>query len=168
MPNDGQDAVTRAPADVPSSSSSSSRDSIRQPTALQYQSYIPIVSATAEEGSQSSESIQLSPNAEDCVQVINVSRAGRHVRNNSGNRTSGLMGVSTNLKPVYTNDGTEIPQYRMSRDISTLQEMVREWYEGLDGGPSVRQLEAQYGSKWRTKNDAERVFGPSQGDYQQD
>lgn len=158
LPNDGQDAVTRAPADVPSSSSSSSRDSIRQPTALQYQSYIPIVSATAEEGSQSSESIQLSPNAEDCVQVINVSRAGRHVRNNSGNRTSGLMGVSTNLKPVYTNDGTEIPQYRMSRDISTLQEMVREWYEGLDGGPSVRQLEAQYGSKWRTKNDAERVF----------
>lgn len=98
-------------------------------------------------------------------------RAETHGNSSSGNAGSELSGNSASssdqrlsiqnspdAKKVYSSDGSEIPQYRMSRTIATLQEMVREWYEGLDGGPSVRQLEAQYGSKWRTKNDAERVF----------
>ena len=50
------------------------------------------------------------------------------------------------------------PEYRMNRAISTIREMVQEWYEGIDGGPSVKSLEVKYGSKWRTKNDAERVY----------
>lgn len=53
---------------------------------------------------------------------------------------------------------SSVPQYRMNRNISTIHEMVQEWYHGINGGPSVYKLELQYGSKWRTKNDAERVF----------
>lgn len=64
----------------------------------------------------------------------------------------------SNIRNDRSIDSVGIPQYRMSREISTLPEMVQEWYEGLGGGPSIRQLEIKYGSKWRTKNDAERVF----------
>lgn len=81
-------------------------------------------------------------------------------------KTSNTTGVDSPVVNTYYSDirndraidSMEIPQYRMSREISTLPQMVQEWYEGLDGGPSIRQLEIKYGSKWRTKNDAERVF----------
>lgn len=54
--------------------------------------------------------------------------------------------------------GSVLPLYKMNRKTRNLQELVQEWYHGINGGPSVKALEAKYGSKWRTKNDAERVF----------
>lgn len=57
-----------------------------------------------------------------------------------------------------SDNGGALPLYKMNRKTRNLQELVQEWYHGINGGPSVKALEAKYGSKWRTKNDAERVF----------
>ncbi|KAK9473810.1 transcriptional activator of glycolytic enzymes-domain-containing protein [Dipodascopsis tothii] len=50
-----------------------------------------------------------------------------------------------------------VPQYRMSRSTVTVQDLWKEWENGLNGGPSVRTLEETYGTGWRNHS-AERKF----------
>jgi hypothetical protein len=38
----------------------------------------------------------------------------------------------------------------MSRTIQTIPELWREWTVGLQGQPSIEQLDALYGSSWRS------------------
>jgi hypothetical protein len=38
----------------------------------------------------------------------------------------------------------------MSRDIHSLDELWREYNEGVAGGPSIRSLEIDHGTKWRS------------------
>jgi hypothetical protein len=41
------------------------------------------------------------------------------------------------------------PIYVMSRTIKTIDQLWREWFEGLAPHPSIETLEARYGSAWR-------------------
>jgi hypothetical protein len=41
------------------------------------------------------------------------------------------------------------PQFSMSRDITTVQELWTEWHTGLHGKRSIQSLNHEYGSKWR-------------------
>lgn len=50
------------------------------------------------------------------------------------------------------------PIYVMNRQVNTVPELWKEWTVGLGGGPSIRQLEAQYGPSWRTSSSAANFF----------
>lgn len=43
----------------------------------------------------------------------------------------------------------QVPKYRLSRSISTLPDLWREWTIGVKGSPSIEELDRQYGTKWR-------------------
>ena len=47
--------------------------------------------------------------------------------------------------------------YRFNRTISTVGQVWQEYTRGLNGNPTVKDLEAEYGAKWRN-SDAERNF----------
>jgi hypothetical protein len=47
--------------------------------------------------------------------------------------------------------------YRMSRNITTVPLLWQEWTSGINGGPSIRTLEASYGTRWR-REQADRKF----------
>lgn len=49
------------------------------------------------------------------------------------------------------------PRYKLSRTISTVPDLWKEWTVGLGGGPSVQYLEDSYGARWRPSQE-ERVF----------
>ncbi|KAJ8099318.1 transcriptional activator of glycolytic enzymes-domain-containing protein [Lipomyces tetrasporus] len=67
--------------------------------------------------------------------------------------TNANANVMTNMEHL----DMVIPQYRMSRDVSTVPDLWEEWDRGLNGGPIVRELEEKYGTRWR-QNSAERKF----------
>ncbi|KAK9369575.1 transcriptional activator of glycolytic enzymes-domain-containing protein [Lipomyces kononenkoae] len=67
--------------------------------------------------------------------------------------TNGNANVMTNMDQL----DMVIPQYRMSREVSTVPDLWEEWDSGLNGGPVVRELEEKYGTRWR-QNSAERKF----------
>ena len=46
-----------------------------------------------------------------------------------------------------------VPQYKLSREISTVPDLWREWTVGLAGLPSVEELDRRYGSKWRPRGE---------------
>jgi hypothetical protein len=52
---------------------------------------------------------------------------------------------------------SEPPRYQLSRTITTVPELWREWTAGLGGYPSVQSLEDRYGAAWRPSQ-KERVF----------
>ncbi len=47
------------------------------------------------------------------------------------------------------------PAYKLSRDVYTIPDLWKMWTEGLGGMPSVQELDAQWGHRWR-QNAAER------------
>lgn len=49
------------------------------------------------------------------------------------------------------------PLHQMSRTISTVPELYREWMFGLGSAPAIQALENAYGAKWRPSQ-AEKVF----------
>jgi hypothetical protein len=51
----------------------------------------------------------------------------------------------------------EPPAYRLSRTVSTIPDLWKEWTVGLGSGPSVQSLEDLYGARWRPSPE-ERVF----------
>ncbi|KAK9431093.1 transcriptional activator of glycolytic enzymes-domain-containing protein [Lipomyces doorenjongii] len=67
--------------------------------------------------------------------------------------TNGNANVMANMEHL----DMVIPQYRMSREVSTVPDLWEEWDSGLNGGPIVRELEEKYGTRWR-QNSAERKF----------
>ncbi|KAK9238226.1 transcriptional activator of glycolytic enzymes-domain-containing protein [Lipomyces kononenkoae] len=67
--------------------------------------------------------------------------------------TNGNANVMTNMEQL----DMVVPQYRMSREVSTVPDLWEEWDSGLNGGPVVRELEEKYGTRWR-QNSAERKF----------
>eukprot|EP00644_Phytophthora_capsici_P001915 jgi/Phyca11/107611/e_gw1.14.463.1 len=46
----------------------------------------------------------------------------------------------------------------MSRGISNVRELWTEWHQGLSNGPSIEQLENQYGRKWRLSSKESKYF----------
>jgi hypothetical protein len=50
------------------------------------------------------------------------------------------------------------PVYKMSRTISTVFDLWREWSSGIGGSPSVKSLEEAWGPKWRLSPTESRFF----------
>jgi hypothetical protein len=50
------------------------------------------------------------------------------------------------------------PQYKMSRDVRTVEMLYREWTEGLQGALSIRELDRRYSHHWRKGRSAELQF----------
>ncbi|KAK9242470.1 transcriptional activator of glycolytic enzymes-domain-containing protein [Lipomyces tetrasporus] len=50
-----------------------------------------------------------------------------------------------------------VPTYKMSRELESVFELWEEWENGLDGRPSIKYLEYNYGTQWRA-NSAEKQF----------
>ena len=46
-----------------------------------------------------------------------------------------------------------VPSYRLSRQVATVPDLWREWTVGLGGLPAVVQLDATYGSRWRSQSE---------------
>ena len=63
---------------------------------------------------------------------------------------------ASSATPVMSALGS-LPRYQMSRTISSVRELWQEWEIGLQGQPSVRDLESRYHAKWRSSA-AERKF----------
>ncbi|OCK72698.1 hypothetical protein K432DRAFT_412001, partial [Lepidopterella palustris CBS 459.81] len=53
------------------------------------------------------------------------------------------------LEPELEPEQQQLPLYRMSRAVKTVDRLWREWTVGLRGGPSIRSLDARWGSRWR-------------------
>ncbi|KAF2194845.1 hypothetical protein K469DRAFT_686787 [Zopfia rhizophila CBS 207.26] len=51
------------------------------------------------------------------------------------------------------------PLYILSRAVSTVPQLWREWTVGLAGGPSVQGLEDMYGHRWRQKHSEQVLYG---------
>jgi len=51
------------------------------------------------------------------------------------------------------------PRYLLSRTISTIPQLWREWTVGLWGGPSVQGLKDLYGSRWRPLHKESVLYG---------
>ncbi|CEP12536.1 hypothetical protein [Parasitella parasitica] len=50
------------------------------------------------------------------------------------------------------------PPYVTNRKIVTVVDLWREYTVGLDGGPSIKELEAQYGTTWRKDRKESQFF----------
>jgi hypothetical protein len=50
------------------------------------------------------------------------------------------------------------PQYRMRRDIRTVEQLYREWTVGLQGCLSILELDRRYGPRWRSGRSNEIQF----------
>jgi len=59
--------------------------------------------------------------------------------------------------PVLLDPDGPPPLYRLSRTISSVANLLREWTVGLGSHPVVERFEGLYGAKWRPRQD-ERVF----------
>ena len=46
----------------------------------------------------------------------------------------------------------------MSRCLETVEEAYREWYIGLNGAPSIVEMEQRYGTKWRRAGADRKYF----------
>lgn len=46
-----------------------------------------------------------------------------------------------------------VPSYKLSRQVNTIPDLWREWTVGLGSLPSVRELDAAYGSRWRSSSE---------------
>lgn len=68
----------------------------------------------------------------------------------------GLTTLQCDLNKVwanYTKNGKALNKiYSLSRNISTVTQLAEEYFEGIDGGPSVMSLDTKFGNMWR-KND---------------
>ncbi|KAA8907023.1 hypothetical protein DIURU_000707 [Diutina rugosa] len=54
-------------------------------------------------------------------------------------------------------DHQDIPKYRMERSLKSISEIWREYEYGLNDKPPLKQLELQYGTKWRNETES-RTF----------
>ena len=61
--------------------------------------------------------------------------------------------------PSAINDNYIPPQYLLSRTISTVPQLWREWTVGLKGGPSIQGLEDLYGSRWHPMHKESVLYG---------
>jgi hypothetical protein len=50
-------------------------------------------------------------------------------------------------RPVACPEGCPVEPLRES--VASMEALLREWFEGLGGSPSVRELEERFGSRWR-------------------
>ena len=61
------------------------------------------------------------------------------------------------LADEVANVNLSMPDFKMSRTIVSVVDLHREYVEGLGGNPAVKDMERQYGTKWRLST-ADRKF----------
>ena len=61
--------------------------------------------------------------------------------------------TSTNNTITTSNTATDPPYYKMSRGITNIYDLWREWHTGLSGSPAVLELERTWKTKWRRGDD---------------
>ncbi|KAK9375525.1 transcriptional activator of glycolytic enzymes-domain-containing protein [Lipomyces chichibuensis] len=71
--------------------------------------------------------------------------------------TSTILARPTSATPVVRTPHRPAPTYKMSRELESVFELWEEWENGLDGRPSIKYLEYNYGTQWRA-NSAEKQF----------
>ncbi|KAK9484440.1 transcriptional activator of glycolytic enzymes-domain-containing protein [Lipomyces starkeyi] len=71
--------------------------------------------------------------------------------------TSTILAPPTSARPVVRTPHRPAPTYKMSRELESVFELWEEWENGLDGKPSIKYLEYNYGTQWRA-NSAEKQF----------
>ena len=88
----------------------------------------------------------------------------QHSDGGSGTNNGGL-GMSflpeahdSNQAENDTSTSSELPCYKMSRSICTVKDLWREWTVGIAGGQAVKDLEAKWGTKWRSNSTETRFF----------
>ncbi|KAF1977905.1 hypothetical protein BU23DRAFT_451792, partial [Bimuria novae-zelandiae CBS 107.79] len=47
------------------------------------------------------------------------------------------------------------PRYRLCRAVRTVEDLWREWTEGLQGQPSIAELDRRWGNRWRAGRQSE-------------
>jgi hypothetical protein len=55
-------------------------------------------------------------------------------------------------------DSRRAPEYKLSRRVSTVPDLWREWTVGLAGLPSINALNAEWGSSWRRNSQPEKQY----------
>jgi hypothetical protein len=50
------------------------------------------------------------------------------------------------------------PQYRMRRDLHSIEQLYREWMDGYNGCYSILELDRRWGSSWRAGRSNEIQF----------
>ena len=78
---------------------------------------------------------------------------------NSNSQTVDFNSDSPQQENVLSTESIDmIPNYSMSRKIETVTDQWREWNEGLGTNPAVKDLEKNYGAKWRSLDKDSRHF----------
>jgi hypothetical protein len=58
------------------------------------------------------------------------------------------------MKAAAAAEDIQVPQYKLSLEISTIPDLWREWTVGLADLHSVKELDRRYRSKWRPRGEA--------------
>lgn len=94
---------------------------------------------------------------------------------NSRNTPESSQVVELNQVSSNSEDDALVPIYEMNRNIRTVNDLWREYTIGLDDAigsgrrrlPAVRDLEMQFGTKWRSKEKDRRFFNRRKIIYQE-
>ncbi|KAL0137735.1 hypothetical protein V8B55DRAFT_1137599, partial [Mucor lusitanicus] len=72
--------------------------------------------------------------------------------------TEPAASASMPVAAAATSSSSVPPTYLMSRGIVSLDDLWREWSQGLCGGPAVMDLEHRYGTRWREDASVKKFF----------
>lgn len=61
--------------------------------------------------------------------------------------------LNLNIGQPLSIDLVQVPSYKLSRQVTTVPDLWREWTLGLAGLPAVAALDAAYGSRWRSPSE---------------
>ncbi len=65
----------------------------------------------------------------------------------SHNTTTAVRDAGDETRPVACPEGCPVEPLQDS--VASMEALLREWFEGLGGSPSVQELEERFGSRWR-------------------
>jgi hypothetical protein len=89
--------------------------------------------------------------------IDTIAGVGADASGGGAGGASGARGANGAEDRAEVDAAAGIPKYRLSRTISTIPDLWREWTVGLGNSPSVQFLEDSYGARWRPSQE-ERVF----------
>lgn len=91
---------------------------------------------------------QPGPSATSTIRLGQASASGRRVKETPPVAETSHT-TSTAPPPPASAAEDEAPRYTMSRQVSDVQQLWREWHEGLGGMPSIQHLNLKWKNAWR-------------------